>query len=57
MEDLNTRRRFSFSFCELIDSPLEFNSLKKVEIRAMKFEAARIHFFGDVFAAVDVDVA
>ena len=26
MEDVNTRLRFSFSFCELRYSPLEFNS-------------------------------
>ena len=27
-EDVNTRQRFSFSFCELRNSPLEFNSWK-----------------------------
>ena len=32
MEDVNTRKRFSFSFCELTDNPLEFNSRKIVNI-------------------------
>ena len=47
MEDVNTTQLFSFDFCELRDSCLEFNSwkivyiwkIKRVEIRAMKFEA------------------
>ena len=64
MVDVNKRQRFSFSFRELRYSPLEFNSwknrqqltnyCKRVGIRAMTFEASRIHFFGDVFAAVAV---
>ena len=66
MEDGNTWQRFSFSFCELRFSPLEFNSWKKsptfdklrVAIRAMKFETetVQIHFLGAVFAAVAVFV-
>ena len=65
MEDVNTRQRFSFSFSELRDTPLEFNSrnivniwqIKRVEIGAMKFQTLRIHFLGDVFAAVSFVVA
>ena len=65
MEDVNTRQRFAFSFCELIDSPLECNFLKNrqqltfkgIGIRAMKIETARIHFLVDVFAGVAVVVA
>ena len=65
MEDVNTTRRFSFSFCELRDGPLEFNSwkiannwqIKAAGIRPMKNEKARIHFLGDVFAALTVVVA
>ena len=46
-----------FVFCEL--SLLEFNSWKIGQIerdgeRAKKFEAARIHFLIDVFAAVAI---
>ena len=64
MVDVNKRQRFSFSFRELRYSPLEFNSwknrqqltnyCKRVGIRAMTSEVSRIHFFGDVFAAVAV---
>ena len=32
----------------------KFDQIKRVEIKATKFEAARIHFSGDVFAAVAV---
>ena len=66
VEDGSTWQRFSFSFCELRFSPLEFNSWKKsptfdklrVAIRAMKFETetAQIHFLGAVFVAVAVFV-
>ena len=57
---VNTRQWVSFCFSEPRYSPLEFNSwkianiwhIKGVGIRAMKFETARIHFLGDVFAAV-----
>ena len=65
MEDGNKRKLFSFSFCELTDNPLEFNSrkianilqIKSVEIRAIKFETTRIHFLDVVFAPVAVVVA
>ena len=65
VEDGNTRQQLSFSFPELWYSSLEFNSEKnrqflkklRVGIRAMKFEAARIHFSGEIFAAVAVFVA
>ena len=51
-----------FFFFELGYTPFEFNSRKsrqrltnkRVGIRTMKFEAARIHFLRDVFAAVAV---
>ena len=32
----------------------KFDKIKRVGIKATKFEAARIHFSGDVFAAVAV---
>ena len=60
---------FFFFFCDIVFcyvySPLEFNSWKnrqpmttrRVGIRAMKFETARILFLGEVFAAVAVFVA
>ena len=60
-EDVITRQRLPFSFCELRYSPSEFNSWKKINniwqikrdgIRAKKFETAQIHFLCDVFAAV-----
>ena len=65
MEDVNTRKRFSFSFCELTDNPLEFNSrkivniwqIKSVEIRATKFKTTQIHFLDVVFTPVAVVVA
>ena len=64
MVNVNIRQRFPFFFGELRYSPLEFNSwkivnswqIKRVGIRAMKFEGARIHFLGDVFSAVAVVV-
>ena len=65
MEDRNTWQLFSFSFVKL-DAVL-YNSTpeniantwqsKRVAIRAMKFEAARIQFSGDVLAAVAIIVA
>ena len=36
MEDVNTRKRFSFSFSELTDNPLEFNSRKIANIWQIK---------------------
>ena len=46
-------QRFSFSFPELRYSPLEkFAKICRIErdgINAIKFEAARTHFLGDVF--------
>ena len=59
MKDVKIRQRFSFSFCELSYSLLELTAEKiainiwqiiRVGIRAIKFETARIHFLGDVFA-------
>ena len=32
MEDVNTRQRFSFSFCELRYTPLKFNSRKNRQL-------------------------
>ena len=61
VEDGNTRQQLSFSFPELWYSPLKFNFKnisaniwrnKRDGISAIKFEAARIHFLSDVFAAV-----
>ena len=46
---------FFFSFCELRNSPLEFNSwfaniwrIKRVGIGAVKFETTRIHFWATI---------
>ena len=62
---VNTRRGHSFSFPELRCSLLEFNSRKKFSanvwrierngISAIKFDAAWLHFFSDVFISVVVD--
>ena len=67
MKDVNPRKRFSFFFGELTYSPLEFNSwikkiatiwkIKRVGIRTMKFQTARIHFLSDVFSAAAAAVA
>ena len=60
------KERFLFLFVNVDTFFLEFNSWKKntniwrikgVAIRAVKFEAARIRFLGDVFDAVAVFVA
>ena len=60
------KERFLFLFVNVDTFFIEFNSWKKntniwrikgVAIRAVKFEAARIHFLGDVFDAVAVFVA
>ena len=61
----NWQRKVSFSFVNVDTSFIVFNSwekntniwrIKGVAIRAVKFEAARIHFLGDVFDAVAVFV-
>ena len=59
-----TRQQLYFSFPELRCSLLEFNSRKNCQhlterdrISAIKFEAARLHFFNDVFVADAVVVA
>ena len=63
MKDVKIRQRFSFSFCELSYSLLELTAEKiainiwqiiRVGIRAIKFETARIHFLGDIFAVAAV---
>ena len=65
VEDGNARQKLSFSFPELWYSVLEFNSntfvniwrSKRDGISAIKFEAARLHCFSDVFKAFAVVVA
>ena len=65
VEDMNGRRRLSFSFAELQYSLLEFNSQKNANIwqiewdgtSAIKFNAVQIHFLSDVSVAVTVVVA
>ena len=65
MEDVNTRKQFSFSFSDLRYSPLELTSekfpnvwqIKWNGIRLKKFEKARVHFLTDVFAAAAATVA
>ena len=52
VEDVNTRRRLSFSFPDFWYSSFEFNFRKRDGIRAIKFEAARMHFLSDVMVAV-----
>ena len=61
MEDVDTRRLFfllwtllQFIGIQLLKKSPKFDKIKGVEIKATKFEAARIHFSGDVFAAVTV---
>ena len=65
MENVNTRpATVFFSFPELRYSPLGFKSSeilqhlsnKRDGINAIKFEAVRIHFLGDVLLAVAVVV-
>ena len=64
VEDGNTKQQLFFSFPELWYSPLEFNSnkfanmwrVKRNEISAKKFEAARIHILSDILVAVAVVV-
>ena len=66
-EKTENERKVSFSFCELRYVLYRIQLLKKkntniwrikgVAIRAVKFEAARIHFLGDVCDAVAVVVA
>ena len=55
MEEVNVRERFSFCFSEpryesfttkLLKKSPTFDKLNELEIRAMKFETARIHYFG-----------
>ena len=61
-EDVNKRRRISFSLCKLECGPQEINSGKfayichfqQIGINATKIEKTRIHFNTDVFAAVAV---
>ena len=56
---MDTRQRFSFSFCKLRYAPSEFNSLKiaKSWNKGVNFKTARIHCLGDVFAVVAIVVA
>ena len=63
VENMNMRQRLYFSFLQLWYSLfIEFNSRKIwwiewVEISAIKFEVAWIHFLSDVFIVVAVVVA
>ena len=63
VENMNIRQRLYFSFLQLWYSLfIEFNSRKIwwiewVEISAIKFEVALIHFLSDVFIVVAVVVA
>ena len=63
MEDVNKRRRISFSLSELGCGPQEINSreirlhlgnFQQIGINAIKIEKTGIHFKTDVFAAVAV---
>jgi len=63
MDDVNKRRRISFSLSELECGPQEINSreirlhlghFQQIGINATKFEKTGIHFKTDVFAAVAV---
>ena len=63
MEDVNKRRRISFSLSELECGPQEINSreirlhlgnFQQIGINAIKIEKTGIHFKTDVFAAVAV---
>ena len=55
MDEVNIRQRFSFCSSELryesctiklLKKSPSFDKLNELEIRAMKFETARIHYFG-----------
>ena len=62
MEDVNKRRRISFSLSKLECGPQEINSreirlhyhFKQIGINATKIEKTGIHFKTDIFAAVAV---
>ena len=63
---LKKKERFIFLFVnldsvlyiiQLLKNNTKILRIKGVAIRAMKFEAVRIHFLGDVFDAVAVFVA
>ena len=63
MEDVNKRRRISFSLSELECGPQEINSreirlhlgnFQQIGINAIKIEKTGIHFKTDVLAAVAV---
>ena len=58
MEDVNKRRRISFSLSKLECGPQEINSytchFQQIGINATKIEKTGIHFKTDVFAAVAV---
>ena len=62
MEDVNKRRRISFSLSKLECGPQELNSreirlhlpFQQTGIHARKIEKTGIHFKTDVFAAVTV---
>ena len=62
MEDVNKRRRISFSLSKLKCGPQEINSreirlryhFKQIGINATKIEKTGIHFKTDIFAAVAV---
>ena len=63
MEDVNKRRRISFSLSKLECGPQEINSreirlhlgnFQQIGINAIKIEKTGIHFKTDVFAAVAV---
>ena len=56
MEDVNKRRRISFSLSKRECSPREINSreIQQIGINATKIEKMGIHFKTDVFAAVAI---
>ena len=56
MEDVNKRRRISFSLSKRECGPREINSkeIQQIGINATKIEKTGIHFKTDVFAAVAV---
>ena len=51
MEDVNKRRRISFSLSKLECGPQEIN-FREIRINATTIEKTRIHFKTDVFIAV-----
>ena len=53
MEDVNKRRRISFSFSKVDCAPQEINS-RKIRRLAIWNKRDKIHFKSDVFAAVAV---